>query len=226
METVHNKFTWRSTQGLYTFWVWRTGALTSCWMGTVLEGGGGSVRCNTHFPLWVSLHIRTILPWGMDAFFCATWPRKLLYAFPLLCLIPPLLERVRQEHLSIILVCSMFANRTLFEQFSSHLSWFNPESMTPIPIRAEILQLTRIMTTTTWSFILVLYVRGWHTAKYLSMEIQHKFKMEHMHSDVSKLSCTLQNKSSFQHELTENAMLKGTITTPTSRSATARDRIR
>ena len=43
-------------------------------------------------------------PLGVDAFAHEPWPKKLLYAFPPLNLIPPLLGRVRQERLSVILV--------------------------------------------------------------------------------------------------------------------------
>lgn len=41
---------------------------------------------------------------GVDAFPYAPWPKKLLYAFLPLHLIPPLLERVRLEQFSLILV--------------------------------------------------------------------------------------------------------------------------
>ena len=61
-------------------------------------------RRNSHCALWFSLARWDNPPLGVDTFAHEPWPRKLLYAFPPLHLIPPLLERVRREQLSIILV--------------------------------------------------------------------------------------------------------------------------
>ena len=61
-------------------------------------------RSNTHCPLWFSLRPQDRPPLGVDAFAHAPWPRRLLYAFPPLHLIPQLLERVRVERLRVILV--------------------------------------------------------------------------------------------------------------------------
>ncbi|KAK2891979.1 hypothetical protein Q8A73_017644 [Channa argus] len=43
-------------------------------------------------------------PLGVDAFSHCPWPRRLLYAFPPVPLIPRLLDRVREEYLTVILV--------------------------------------------------------------------------------------------------------------------------
>jgi len=61
-------------------------------------------RRNSHCALCFSMARRDNPPLGVDAFTHEPWPRKLLYAFPPLRLILPLLERVRWEHLSVILV--------------------------------------------------------------------------------------------------------------------------
>ena len=61
-------------------------------------------RHNSHCALWFSMARRDNPPLGVDAFAHEPWPRKLLYAFPPLHLILPLLERLRREHLSVILV--------------------------------------------------------------------------------------------------------------------------
>ncbi|XP_045919663.1 uncharacterized protein LOC123979658 [Micropterus dolomieu] len=58
-----------------------------------------AIRHNTHCPLWFS-----ILPQDSQPLAHVPWTKGLLYAFPPLHLIPPLLERVRQEGLSVILV--------------------------------------------------------------------------------------------------------------------------
>ena len=57
---------------------------------------------NTHCLLWFSLMLQDDPSLGVDTF--AHLPWGLLYAFPPLHLIPPLLERVRQERLSVILI--------------------------------------------------------------------------------------------------------------------------
>jgi len=52
-------------------------------------------RRNSICTLWFFLARQDNPPLGVDAFAHEPWPRKLLYAFPLLCLSLPLLERVR-----------------------------------------------------------------------------------------------------------------------------------
>ena len=66
-----------------------------------------ATRRNSHCALWFSLARWDNPPLGVDAFAHEPWPKKLLYAFPPLRLIPPLLERVRREQLSIILVAPL-----------------------------------------------------------------------------------------------------------------------
>ena len=61
-------------------------------------------RQNSHCALWFSMAQSDDPPLGVDAFAHEPWPRKLLYAFPALRLILPLLGRVRRERLSVILV--------------------------------------------------------------------------------------------------------------------------
>jgi len=62
----------------------------------------GPASCRDEW--WFSLARQDNPPFGVDTFAHKPWPRKLLYAFPPLRLIPPLLERVRREQLSVILV--------------------------------------------------------------------------------------------------------------------------
>uniref|UniRef100_A0A8C6PQJ6 ribonuclease H n=1 Tax=Nothobranchius furzeri TaxID=105023 RepID=A0A8C6PQJ6_NOTFU len=59
---------------------------------------------NAQCRLWFSLSPRDRPPLGADAFSHQPWPRMLLYAFPPVPLIPRLLDRVRSEQLSVILV--------------------------------------------------------------------------------------------------------------------------
>ena len=61
-------------------------------------------RANTQCPLWFSLRTQDRPPLGVDAFAHRSWPRGLLYAFPPLASILPLLARVRSEGLSVILI--------------------------------------------------------------------------------------------------------------------------
>ena len=61
-------------------------------------------RRNCQCTLWFSMARRDNPPLRVNAFAHELWPRKLLYAFPPLRLIPPLLGRVRRERLSVILV--------------------------------------------------------------------------------------------------------------------------
>ena len=55
-------------------------------------------------PLWFSARREDNPPLGVDAFAHEPWPKCLLYAFPPRLLLPRLVERVRTERLSVILV--------------------------------------------------------------------------------------------------------------------------
>ena len=68
-------------------------------LAEVRDGSGGHVRENTHCKMWFSLSL-----WDLDVMAHTPWPRALLYAFPQLQLIHPLLKRIRQERLSLILI--------------------------------------------------------------------------------------------------------------------------
>lgn len=60
-------------------------------------------RVNAQCPIWFSLRAQDEPPLGIDAF-AHQWPEVLLYAFPPLSCILPLLARVRTGGLSIILI--------------------------------------------------------------------------------------------------------------------------
>lgn len=72
-----------------------------------LGSGDGSIRHPLQHPLSAlvlsALQDDPTSP-GVDAFTHAPWPKKLLYAFLPLHLIPPLLERVRLEQFLLILI--------------------------------------------------------------------------------------------------------------------------
>lgn len=59
---------------------------------------------NTQCPLWFSLISTDEPPLGVDAMVHRPWPMGLLYAFPPLRLLTPLLHRVRTEGVHILLV--------------------------------------------------------------------------------------------------------------------------
>ena len=59
---------------------------------------------NTQCPLWFSGVVESTLSLGVDALAHCPWPPGLLYAFPPVCLIPRLLERIRVERRRVILV--------------------------------------------------------------------------------------------------------------------------
>ena len=61
-------------------------------------------RANTQCLLWFALRAQDRPPLGVDAFAHRSWPRSLLYAFPPLASILPLLARVRSDGLSVILI--------------------------------------------------------------------------------------------------------------------------
>ena len=59
---------------------------------------------NALCPLWFSLRSADAPPLGVDALVHDTWPQGLLYAFPPVHLLPPLLRRVRSMALHILVV--------------------------------------------------------------------------------------------------------------------------
>jgi hypothetical protein len=68
-------------------------------------------RETTHCPLWFSLTHPA--PLGLDAM-VQTWPRLRLYAFPPIALLPAVLERVRQDGVSLLLVAPFWPARVWF----------------------------------------------------------------------------------------------------------------
>lgn len=65
----------------------------------------------THCPLWFSL--TQPAPLGLDAMVQA-WPRLRLYAFPPVALLPGVLERIRQDGISLLLVAPRWPSRIWF----------------------------------------------------------------------------------------------------------------
>ena len=92
-------------------------------------------RENTHCRWWFSLSPRDLPPLGVDALAHTPWPRALLYAFPPLQLILPLLERVRQERLSLILVAP--ENRAAL--WFPELAALSRSAPWPVPFRPDAL---------------------------------------------------------------------------------------
>ena len=92
-------------------------------------------RDNTHCRWWFSLNPRDLLLLGMDALTHTPWPRVLLYAIPPLQLILPLLERVRQERLSLIKVALENRSALCFPELAA-LSQTAPW---PVPFRPDAL---------------------------------------------------------------------------------------
>ncbi|KAJ7986790.1 hypothetical protein DPEC_G00332030 [Dallia pectoralis] len=89
-------------------------------------------RETSHCPLWFSLTHPA--PLGLDAMVQA-WPRSRLYAFPLVALLPGVLERVRQERVSLLLVAPYWPARVWFADLISLLVG----SPLEIPIRRDLL---------------------------------------------------------------------------------------
>ncbi len=89
-------------------------------------------RETTHCPLWFSL--RHPAPLGLDAM-VQTWPRLRLYAFPPIALLPGVLERVRKEGVSLLLVAPFWPAWVWFSDIMSLLAgqpW-------QIPLRRDLL---------------------------------------------------------------------------------------
>ena len=59
---------------------------------------------NTKCPLWCSVRHESVMSLGMDAFGHSPWPLGLLYAFPPVTLVLPLVQRVRAERRAGIMV--------------------------------------------------------------------------------------------------------------------------
>jgi hypothetical protein len=92
-------------------------------------------RENTHCRWWFSLSPRDLPPLGVDALAHTPWPRALLYAFPPLQLILPLLERVRQERLSLILVAPENRSALWFPELAA----LSRSAPWPVPFRPDAL---------------------------------------------------------------------------------------
>jgi hypothetical protein len=89
-------------------------------------------RETSHCPLWFSLTHPA--PLGLDAMVQA-WPRLRLYALPPIALLPGVLERVRQEGISLLLVAPRWPTRVWFSDIISLLiapPW-------QIPLRRDLL---------------------------------------------------------------------------------------
>ncbi|KAI2648070.1 hypothetical protein H4Q32_018072 [Labeo rohita] len=78
-----------------------------------------ATRENTQCPLWYSLVHRA--PLGLDAM-VQTWPRLRLYAFPPIALLPGVLERVRRDGVSLLLVAPYWPGRVWFSDMISLLN--------------------------------------------------------------------------------------------------------
>lgn len=76
-------------------------------------------RANTHCPLFFSI-TDINAPLGMDAL-AHTWPNTLLYAFPPVEMILSVLERVRQQGLSLILVSPRWPAKSWYAEIISLL---------------------------------------------------------------------------------------------------------
>ncbi len=75
-------------------------------------------RETTHCPLWFSLMHPA--PLGLDAMVWM-WPRLRLYAFPPIALFPGVLERVRKEGVSLLLIAPFWPTRVWFSDIMSLL---------------------------------------------------------------------------------------------------------
>ncbi|XDV44749.1 hypothetical protein PO909_012989 [Leuciscus waleckii] len=89
-------------------------------------------RETSHCPLWFSLSYPASL--GLDAM-VQTWPRSRLYAFPPIALLPGVLERVRRDGVSLLLVAPFWPARVWFADLVSLLDG----SPLEIPIRRDLL---------------------------------------------------------------------------------------
>ncbi|XP_065325845.1 uncharacterized protein LOC134621241 [Pelmatolapia mariae] len=90
-------------------------------------------RVNTHCPLYFSI-IDHNAPLGLDAL-AHQWPDVLLYAFPPVEMISPVLERVRRHSLSLILVAPWWPARSWYAEIISLLA----ASPWQLPLRRDLL---------------------------------------------------------------------------------------
>ncbi|XP_039904084.1 uncharacterized protein LOC120744034 [Simochromis diagramma] len=90
-------------------------------------------RVNTHCPLYFSI-IDHDAPLGLDAL-AHQWPDVLLYAFPPVEMISPVLERVRRHSLSLILVAPWWPTRSWYAEIISLLA----ASPWQLPLRRDLL---------------------------------------------------------------------------------------
>ncbi len=88
-----------------------------------------ATRETSQCPLWYSL-----TPLGLDAM-VQTWPRLRLYAFPLIALLPGVLERVRRDDVRLLLVAPFWPGRVWFSDLISLLDG----SPWEIPVRRDLL---------------------------------------------------------------------------------------
>ena len=79
-----------------------------------------AARVNTHCLLFFSMK-DSDAPLGVDAL-AHPWSNTLLYAFPPVELIPPVLERVRQQGLSLILVAPWWPAKSWYAEIVSLLA--------------------------------------------------------------------------------------------------------
>ncbi|KAI2647353.1 ORF V: Enzymatic polyprotein [Labeo rohita] len=91
-----------------------------------------ATRENTQCSLWYSLVHPA--PLGLDAM-VQTWPRLRLYAFPPIALLPGVLERVRRDGVSLLLVAPYWPGRVWFSDLISLLDG----SPWEIPVRGDLL---------------------------------------------------------------------------------------
>ncbi|KAI2658972.1 ORF V: Enzymatic polyprotein [Labeo rohita] len=91
-----------------------------------------ATRDNAQCPLWYSLVHPA--PLGLDAM-VQTWPRLRLYAFPPIALLPGVLERVRRDGVSLLLVAPFWPGRVWFSDLISLLDG----SPWEIPVRRDLL---------------------------------------------------------------------------------------
>ncbi|XP_070402385.1 uncharacterized protein [Nothobranchius furzeri] len=94
-----------------------------------------AARENAQCRLWFSLSPRDHPPLGADTFSRQPWPQTLLYAFPPVPLIPRLLDRVRSEQLSVILVAPRRLSASWFPDLQALVS----DSPWRLPWRADAL---------------------------------------------------------------------------------------
>ncbi|KAL0185744.1 hypothetical protein M9458_017414, partial [Cirrhinus mrigala] len=87
---------------------------------------------NAQCPRWFSLFHPALM--GLNAM-VQTWPRLRLYAFPPIALLPGVLERVRRDGVSLLLLAPYWPGRVWFSDLISLLDG----SPWEIPIRRDLL---------------------------------------------------------------------------------------